>query len=73
MNHLPLAEVDRPMLERWVAEAATRSADYELIGWDGAVRDEDMERWLDLVLVMNTAPRDDLAINDFTLTADEIR
>jgi GNAT superfamily N-acetyltransferase len=73
MNHLPLDEVDRPMLERWVAEAAARSADYELIGWDGAVSDEHLPQWLDLVLVMNTAPRDDLELNDFTLTAEEIR
>jgi GNAT superfamily N-acetyltransferase len=73
LNHLPLAEVDRAMLERWVAEAATRAADYELIGWDGPVPDDDMARWLDLVLVMNSAPRDDLALNDFTITAEEVR
>lgn len=73
LNHLPLAEVDRPMLERWVAEAATRAADYELIGWDGAVPEEHLARWMDLLLVMNTAPLDDLELNDFTLTAEEIR
>jgi GNAT superfamily N-acetyltransferase len=73
MNHLPLAEVDRPMLERWVAEASTRSADYELIGWDGPVPDDDMDRWLELVVVMNTAPLDDLELNDFTITAEQQR
>ena len=73
LNHLPLAEVDRPMLERWVAEAATRSADYELIGWDGAVPEEHLANWLELVVVMNTAPRDDLQLNDFTITAEEVR
>jgi GNAT superfamily N-acetyltransferase len=73
LNHLPLAEVDRPMLERWVAEAAERAADYELIGWDGPVPDEQLERWLDLVVVMNTAPLDDLELNDFTVTAEQLR
>ena len=73
LNHLPLAEVDRRMLERWVEEAATRAVDYELIGWDGAVPDEHLDRWLDLVLVMNTAPRDDLELNDFTITAEQVR
>ena len=73
LNHLPIAEVDRPMLERWIEEAATRAADYELIGWDGSVSDEDLDRWIDLVLVMNTMPRDDLEMNDFTLTAAEVR
>lgn len=73
INHLPLAEVDRPMLERWVAEAAERSADYELIGWDGPVPDEHVADWLDLVLVMNTAPHDDLEVNDFTFTEEQLR
>jgi mycothiol synthase len=73
LNHLPLCEVDRSMLDRWVADAATRSAGYELIGWDGPVPDEHLARWVDLVLVMNTAPRDDLQVNDFTLTPDEVR
>jgi GNAT superfamily N-acetyltransferase len=73
LNHLPIADVDRPMLERWVADAATRAADYQLIGWDGPVPDEYMEKWLDLVVVMNTAPLDDLEINDFTITAEEVR
>jgi GNAT superfamily N-acetyltransferase len=73
LNHLPLAEVDRPMLERWVADAADRAADYELIGWDGAVPDEHLPRWIDLLLVMNTAPLDDLELNDFTLTPEQLR
>jgi GNAT superfamily N-acetyltransferase len=73
VNHLPLAEVDRPMLEGWVAEAATRAAEYELIGWDGPVPDDHLANWLDLVVVMNTAPQDDLELNDFTLTAEQVR
>ena len=73
LNHLPLAEVDRPMLERWVAEAAERSAAYDLIGWDGPVPEEHVADWLDLVLVMNTAPRDDLDLNDFTFSEEQLR
>jgi GNAT superfamily N-acetyltransferase len=73
VNHLPLADVDRAQLEQWVADAATRSADYELIGWDDRTPDEHLERWVDIVLVMNTAPRDDLDINDFTYTAEIAR
>lgn len=73
LNHLPVAEVDRPMLEGWVAEAATRAADYELLAWDGPVPEEHLERWLELVVVMNTAPLDDLELNDFTVTAEQVR
>ena len=73
LNHLPLADVDRSMLEQWVAEAADRSADYELLGWDGPVPDEHVADWLDLVLVMNTAPRDELDLNDFTFSEEQLR
>jgi GNAT superfamily N-acetyltransferase len=73
LNHLPLAEVDRPMLERWAAEGPTRASDYELFGFDGPVPDDILEDFVDLVLVMNTAPRDDLEMQDFTLTPEQVR
>jgi len=73
MNHLPIDEVDRALMEQWVAEGPVRAADYELFGWDGSVPEEYMEKYLATVLIMNTAPRDDLEMNDFTLTAEEVR
>ena len=72
-NRLMIADVDRSLMETWVSEGPARAEGYELIGWDGPVPEEYMDKWLDLVLVMNTAPRDDLKINDFTLTAEEVR
>jgi GNAT superfamily N-acetyltransferase len=73
VNRLLTADVDRSLLEQWQAEGPERASGYELIGWDGPVPEEHMDKWLDLVLVMNTAPRDDLEVNDFTLTAAEVR
>jgi GNAT superfamily N-acetyltransferase len=73
MNHLPTAEVDRALMEKWVAEGPGRAPDYELLAWDGPIPDEHLEAFVDLVLVMNDAPRDDLELNDFTLTAEEWR
>ncbi len=73
VNHLPLGEVERPMLERWVSEAPERAPDYELIGWDGPVPEEYIGNWVDLVPVMNTAPLDDLQVNDFTMTEARVR
>jgi GNAT superfamily N-acetyltransferase len=72
-NHLVLTDVDRAQLEGWVADAPRRSAEYELFGWDGPCPDEYLDDWVDMVLVMNTAPRDDLAMNDFTFTAEMAR
>ncbi len=73
MNRLMISDVDRALMETWVAEGPTRAEGYELIGWDGDVPDEHMDPFLAAVLVMNTAPRDDLEMNDFTLTPEEIR
>jgi mycothiol synthase len=73
LNRLKVADVDRPMLEKWVAEGPARAQDYELFGWDDDVADEHMSQYIDIVLVMNTAPRDDLQVNDFTITPEEIR
>jgi GNAT superfamily N-acetyltransferase len=73
MNHLLISKVDRTLMEKWVAEGPARAEGYEIFGWDGDVPEEHMENFLDAVLVMNTAPRDDLQMNDFTLTAEEVR
>jgi len=73
MNRVKVSNIDRPMLEKWVAEGPARAQGYELFGWDDNVADEHMEQYIGIVLVMNTAPRDDLEINDFTITPDEIR
>jgi mycothiol synthase len=73
LNHLPTAEVDRSLLERWVAEGPKRAEGYELLAWDGAIPEEHLTAFIDLFLVMNTMPRDDLQINDFTITEAEWR
>jgi GNAT superfamily N-acetyltransferase len=73
MNHLLMANVDRALMEQWVAEGPVRAADYELFGWDNDVPEEYMDKFLAAILVMNDAPRDDLEMNDFTVTAEEVR
>jgi GNAT superfamily N-acetyltransferase len=73
VNHLPIENVDRALMQKWVDDGPVRAADYELFGWDGDIPDEHMDNFLAAVLVMNTAPRDDLEMNDFTVTAEEIR
>jgi hypothetical protein len=73
MNHLVLSSVDRALMEKWVAEGPARAEDYEIFGWDGDVPEQHMDNFLAAVLVMNTAPRDDLQMNDFTITAGEVR
>jgi len=72
-NRLMIADVDRAQLESWVADGPVRAAGYDLLAWDGPVPDEHLEAFVDLVHVMNTAPRDDLELNDFVMTPEQMR
>jgi GNAT superfamily N-acetyltransferase len=72
VNHLLCAEADRHQLERWVAEGPDRAPGYRLLTWDGPpTPQEHREAFRDLVLVMNTAPHDDLELNDFTVSEEQ--
>jgi mycothiol synthase len=73
MNHLVVSELDRDLMQKWVDEGPERAPDYEVFGWDGPVPEEHLQNYLDIVLVMNTAPRDDIEMNDFTYTEEELR
>ncbi len=72
-SRMVLADVDREMLEDWVARAAERAGDYSLLAWDGPVPEEYLQRFVDLTMVMNTAPRDDLEREDWVHTPERQR
>ena len=54
-NHLPIAEVDRHLLEAWADDGPRRVPGYELLAWDGPIPAAHLEAFLDLLLVMNDA------------------
>ena len=70
---LKFAEVDRPLMEGWVARAAERAADYEIVRWDGACPEEYVEAFVNEQNVMNTAPIDDLEFEDEVFTVARLR
>lgn len=72
-SRMVLADVDRPMLEDWVVRAKDRAEGYSLLAWDGPVPDEYLERFVALTMVMNTAPRDDLDMEDWVHTPERHR
>ena len=73
VNHLPVEVIDRQVLEGWVAEAPGRAPGYELVAFDGPCPDEHLDGYIQQILVLNDAPRDDLDVNDFTMTPEQIR
>lgn len=72
-NRLALAEVDRAMVERWVAEGPGRAAGYSLVTIDGPAPEDLIEKVVDVLHVMNTAPTEDLDIEDQSWTVETMR
>jgi GNAT superfamily N-acetyltransferase len=72
-NQATISDVDISMMRRWQERARERAADFEIACWDGPYPDDDLDAILELMEVMNTAPRDDLDMEDFHLTAEEVR
>ena len=72
-SRLVLAGLDRAMLEGWVERARERAEGYSLLAWDGPVPDEYLDRFVQLSMVMNTAPRDDLEVEDWVHTPERHR
>ena len=73
LNHLRIEDVDRDLMKAWDADGSSRAPEYDLIAFDGAVAEDLLEPFAELILVMNTAPRDDLVLNDFTITPAQVR
>jgi len=72
-SRMVVAEVDRAMLQAWVERAADRAGGYSLLAWDGPVPDGYLARFVDLTMVMNTAPRDGLEMDDWVHTPERHR
>ena len=73
MSFLKFADVDRALLEGWVARAAERASDYELVRWDGDCPDEYVDAFVNEQNVMNTAPTEDLEYEDEVFTVARLR
>ena len=72
-NRLVLGDVDPALVQRWIEEGPQRAPDYELIGFDGRCPDELVEEVVDVLGVMNDAPRDDLDVGDTEFTVPVFR
>ena len=73
ISRLRTAELDRSLLEAWVARAPERAAGYSLVAFDDVCPDELLGRFAALMAVMNTAPRGDMDMEDEVFTPELIR
>ena len=72
-NQLKIAELNRALMQQWIARARERASDFEMGFWTGSYPEADIEAIAALLRVMNTAPREDLEIEDFQTTPEQIR
>jgi GNAT superfamily N-acetyltransferase len=73
MNRLVLADVDRDRVRRWIQQGPIRAEGYSLVAVDGRYPDDLIEQIVDLSTVMNTAPREDLDMEDERPTVEHAR
>jgi GNAT superfamily N-acetyltransferase len=69
---LYVRDLDRRLLEEWVAQATDRARYYALVCFDGLCPDEWLGQFTRLISVMNTAPRSE-GSEDVVITERQVR
>ena len=72
-NQLTLAHLDLALIDQWQAEGAERAAGFTFGFWDGPYPEDQLDAIAKLTDVMNTAPRENLDMEDMHFTPDQIR
>ena len=72
-NQLVLAELDPALLARWQEDGKQRAAGFTLGFWDGPYPEDQIEAVAALFDVMNTAPRENLDMEDLHVTPEQLR
>jgi mycothiol synthase len=72
-NQLDLRDLNRDLLREWQARARERTVEFELGLWAGAYPEEDLQVIVELWDVMNSAPRDNLEMEDWRVTPEHLR
>jgi GNAT superfamily N-acetyltransferase len=72
-NRLLISEVDTEMIDRWIAHGPERAPGYSLLAIDGPAPEEYLDEVAGMYDVMNTAPRDDLDMEDEKSLPEHVR
>jgi len=72
-NQLLMADLDRSLLDRWQQHAQERATGFALGLWTVPYPTDQLKEIAHLHDVMNTAPRDDMELEDFHLTPAQIQ
>ncbi len=67
-SRLVISDVDEETMHSWVERAAERASDYRLLAVKPPFSDEVAEKYTDLQFQMNTAPLENLEMDDMVMT-----
>ena len=73
INQLALADLDQDLMNRWLQSGQKQSVEFELGLWRGAYPEAQLDEIVALHEVMNQQPYDDLEVEDFHVTGEQLR
>ena len=72
-NQLRIDDLDRDLINDWLARGQENLAEFELGFWDGPFPEEQIQEIAELNDLMNDQPFGDLEINDVHMTPEQLR
>lgn len=72
-NQLRIADLDRHLINRWLARGQENQAEFELGLWDGAYPQAQLQAIADLSTLTNQQPFGELEIEDMHTTPEQLR
>jgi len=70
LSRLSFRDLDWDLMESWVARAAERASDYEILFLRSPIPDEHLQAFCDLIFVMNSAPMENFEEEDEVTTPE---
>ena len=73
ISRLTVSQINWDLMGEWIAVAAERAGDYDLLYLETPLPEEHLPRWCKITEAMNTAPLEDMDLGDETMTPDKWR
>jgi mycothiol synthase len=73
VNQLSLADLERGLVERWIAQANPLAGEFELGLWEGPYPEGQLAAVAQLMELVNQQPMGDLEIEDMHMTPEQLR
>ena len=73
VSRLMISEIDWELMSQWIERASERAGDYYLLYLETPFPEDHLANWSKISEAMNTAPLEELDLEDFTMTPEKWR